>query len=68
MNIRHNRGAIADLPNYLYDEATPRVLATPRSTAYIKIAEGCDRPQDDVCNWVAAQGHRLARLFVVALR
>ena len=22
-------GAIADLPNYLYDEATPRVLATP---------------------------------------
>src|SRR5947207_10906237 len=37
-------GAIADLPNYLYDEATPRVLATPRSTAYIKIAEGCDYP------------------------
>jgi len=28
----------------LYDEATPRVLATPRSTAYIKIAEGCDHP------------------------
>src|SRR6202035_5061840 len=37
-------GAIADLPNYLYDEATPRVLATPRYTAYIKIAEGCDHP------------------------
>ena len=37
-------GAIADLPNYLYNEATPRVLATPRSTAYIKIAEGCDHP------------------------
>jgi ribosomal protein S12 methylthiotransferase len=37
-------GAIADLPNYLYDEATPRLLATPRSTAYIKIAEGCDHP------------------------
>ncbi len=37
-------GAIADLPNYLYDEATPRVLATPRHTAYIKIAEGCDHP------------------------
>jgi len=37
-------GAIGDLPNYLYDEATPRVLATPRSTAYIKIAEGCDHP------------------------
>jgi ribosomal protein S12 methylthiotransferase len=36
--------AITDLPNYLYDEATPRVLATARSTAYIKIAEGCDHP------------------------
>jgi ribosomal protein S12 methylthiotransferase len=32
------------LPNYLYDEATPRVLATPPYTAYIKIAEGCDHP------------------------
>ena len=37
-------GAIADLPNYLYDDATPRVLATPGYTAYIKIAEGCDHP------------------------
>jgi len=37
-------GAIADLPNYLYDEATPRILATPKYTAYIKIAEGCDHP------------------------
>ena len=37
-------GALADLPNYLYDDRTPRVLATPRSTAYIKIAEGCDHP------------------------
>ena len=37
-------GAIADLPNYLYDEDTPRVLATPPHMAYIKIAEGCDHP------------------------
>jgi ribosomal protein S12 methylthiotransferase len=37
-------GAIADLPNYLYDDETPRVLATPKHTAYIKIAEGCDHP------------------------
>ncbi|HKV76491.1 MAG TPA: 30S ribosomal protein S12 methylthiotransferase RimO [Candidatus Sulfotelmatobacter sp.] len=37
-------GAIADLPNYLYDEETPRILATPGHTAYIKIAEGCDHP------------------------
>jgi ribosomal protein S12 methylthiotransferase len=27
---------------YLYDHTTPRVLSTPRHTAYIKIAEGCD--------------------------
>ncbi|MFZ0416569.1 MAG: 30S ribosomal protein S12 methylthiotransferase RimO [Candidatus Sulfotelmatobacter sp.] len=37
-------GAIADLPNYLYDDETPRILATPKATAYIKIAEGCDHP------------------------
>jgi ribosomal protein S12 methylthiotransferase len=37
-------GAVADLPNYLYDDRTPRVLTTPRSSAYIKIAEGCDHP------------------------
>jgi ribosomal protein S12 methylthiotransferase len=37
-------GAISDLPNYLYDETTPRVLSTPGYTAYVKIAEGCDHP------------------------
>ena len=30
------------LPTYLYDENTPRVLATPKHFAYVKIAEGCD--------------------------
>src|SRR5713226_8664833 len=29
---------------YLYDESTPRLLATPGHYAFIKIAEGCDRP------------------------
>ena len=29
---------------YLYDEATPRLRATGSHTAFIKIAEGCDRP------------------------
>jgi ribosomal protein S12 methylthiotransferase len=29
---------------YLYDETVPRLLTTPSFTAYIKIAEGCDRP------------------------
>ncbi|HVJ08118.1 MAG TPA: 30S ribosomal protein S12 methylthiotransferase RimO [Acidisarcina sp.] len=37
-------GAAPALPKYLYDETTPRLLATPRSSAYIKIAEGCDHP------------------------
>ena len=29
---------------YLYHHLTPRVLATPRHFAYMKIAEGCDHP------------------------
>ncbi|HUO60442.1 MAG TPA: 30S ribosomal protein S12 methylthiotransferase RimO [Candidatus Acidoferrales bacterium] len=37
-------GAHHDLPHYLYDETTPRILATPKYSAYIKIAEGCDHP------------------------
>ena len=32
------------MPSYLYDENTPRLLSTPRASAYIKIAEGCDHP------------------------
>ncbi len=34
----------APVAPYLYDELTPRLRATPRHTAYIKIAEGCDHP------------------------
>jgi len=30
------------LPTYLYDAESPRVFATPRHYAYIKVAEGCD--------------------------
>jgi len=30
------------LPTYLYDADTPRLMATPRHYAYLKIAEGCD--------------------------
>jgi ribosomal protein S12 methylthiotransferase len=29
---------------YLYHDLTPRILATPRHFAYMKIAEGCDHP------------------------
>jgi ribosomal protein S12 methylthiotransferase len=36
-------GTVArSLPTYLYDADTPRLLATPKHYAYVKIAEGCD--------------------------
>ena len=38
------QGSAHLLPTYLYDENTPRLLATKRTSAYIKIAEGCDHP------------------------
>ncbi|MGP8260969.1 MAG: 30S ribosomal protein S12 methylthiotransferase RimO [Acidobacteriaceae bacterium] len=38
------QGATAALPEYLYSDETPRILTTPRASAYIKIAEGCDHP------------------------
>ena len=34
----------AEAPTYLYHDLSPRILATPRHTAYIKINEGCDHP------------------------
>ena len=40
----HNGSAASELPTYLYHDLTPRILATPRHTAYIKINEGCDHP------------------------
>ena len=30
------------LPTYIYDADTPRLIATPKHYAYVKIAEGCD--------------------------
>ena len=42
-----NGGGSSTLPvpePYLYHDLTPRVLSTPRHSAYIKIAEGCDHP------------------------
>src|SRR5690348_3041653 len=43
--LRANGTAVtgaARLPTYIYDAQTPRLLATPRHYAYVKIAEGCD--------------------------
>jgi ribosomal protein S12 methylthiotransferase len=47
---------------YLYDESTPRVLATPSYSAYIKIAEGCDRPCG-FCFIPQMRGHFRSRHF-----
>jgi ribosomal protein S12 methylthiotransferase len=38
------RSLPAESPVFLYHDLTPRILATPRHTAYIKINEGCDHP------------------------
>ncbi len=38
------RSAVQPADPYLYHEFTPRILSTPRYSAYIKIAEGCDHP------------------------
>jgi ribosomal protein S12 methylthiotransferase len=42
--VREDAPGGGELPKYLYHDATPRILATPRHTAYIKINEGCDHP------------------------
>jgi ribosomal protein S12 methylthiotransferase len=39
---RNGSSSSSALPTYIYDAETPRLLATPRHYAYIKIAEGCD--------------------------
>src|SRR5580698_10141331 len=40
----HAAASTSELPTYLYHDLTPRILATPRHTAYIKINQGCDHP------------------------
>ncbi len=40
--VSSNAWMTRGLPTYLYDETSPRVLATPKHFAYVKIAEGCD--------------------------
>ncbi len=41
---RQDRSLEGSAEPYLYHELTPRVLATPSYSAYLKIAEGCDHP------------------------
>ncbi len=47
---------------YLYDEYTPRMRATESHTAFIKIAEGCDRPCA-FCSIPAMRGSFRSRRF-----
>ncbi len=35
---------VTETPAYIYDHDAPRVRIGPTHTAYVKIAEGCDRP------------------------
>jgi len=42
VSLGRSKTVAANLPDYLYDANTPRLLATPRHYAYVKIAEGCD--------------------------
>lgn len=47
---------------YLYDHTTPRIRATETHTAFIKIAEGCDRPCA-FCSIPAMRGSFRSRRF-----
>ncbi len=35
---------VAETPSYIYDHDAPRVRIGARHSAYVKVAEGCDRP------------------------
>ena len=41
---RTERLHVAETPRYLYDDSQPRRPSMALHTAYVKIAEGCDRP------------------------
>jgi ribosomal protein S12 methylthiotransferase len=41
---RTERVRVLETPRYLYDDLAPRQPSMARHTAYVKIAEGCDRP------------------------
>src|SRR5687767_10613997 len=40
--VQSRKPKAQELPTYIYDAETPRLLATPRHYAYVKIGEGCD--------------------------
>jgi ribosomal protein S12 methylthiotransferase len=65
--LRNDDAASAQLPTYLYHDLTPRILATPRHTAYIKINEGCDHPCT-FCVIPQLRGKFRSRRFVSVVR
>ena len=59
---KEKRNGTGENVPYLYHEFTPRVLATPSYSAYIKIAEGCDHPCS-FCVIPQMRGHFRSRRF-----
>ena len=42
MTVAKRSASLVGLPQYLYDETTPRVTSSPFYSTYVKIAEGCN--------------------------
>lgn len=55
-----NRDYVSRAPKYIPDYDTPRYRLTPRHTAYIKIAEGCNHPCS-FCIIPQIRGHHRSR-------
>ncbi|MEK6725072.1 MAG: 30S ribosomal protein S12 methylthiotransferase RimO [Deltaproteobacteria bacterium] len=51
---KEEKGSYLTQSEYIYDDLTPRLVSTPKHTAYIKIAEGCSH----TCTFCAIPGIR----------
>ncbi len=51
---KEEKGSYLTQSEYIYDDLTPRLISTPKHTAYIKIAEGCSH----TCTFCAIPGIR----------
>jgi ribosomal protein S12 methylthiotransferase len=67
ISITNPRQGTDTLPTYIYDADTPRLLATPRHYAYMKIAEGCDY-KCAFCIIPTLRGHYRSRTATSILR
>jgi len=66
-SLRSDGSPAAQPSAFLYHDLTPRILATPRHAAYIKIAEGCDHPCS-FCIIPQLRGNFRCRRFESAVR